>query len=213
LYVSNSVYVAWEELQRPTPDQVQACRLRNKNSFSYFDLTTDIYIGKTEVLNLLTPEKLWQHLIVWPLIASCSIKVLNPNASFKPEYIIPQLILQIIRNENKWDSIKFSSTHIDLNRMQKARGSFYNFVLPVKENKNSGHCDKLKELFEMTEVVPWQIVDVFASPKGNFIYPEDTTPYKIEAIELISEKPLAYQYSIFGKLEQRLYFMDSTSIA
>ncbi|MBK9285867.1 MAG: RES domain-containing protein [Sphingobacteriaceae bacterium] len=212
LYAANSVYVAWEELGRPTPDQVQACRLQTKKPITFFDLTTDVYLGETTVLNSLKPEDLWKHLIVWPLIASCSVKVLDREAAFKPEYIIPQLILQIVRKEKKWDGIRFSSTHIDLNKMKSAKGAFYNYVLPVKENKNDGYCDKLNELFEMTEIVPWQIVDTFTKPQGTFLHPKDTTPYEIQAIELISEKPLAYQYSIFGTLEKRLIFMTPTKI-
>jgi len=212
LYVSNSIYVAWEEMGRPTPDQIQACRLKNTKPISYFDLATDIYLGDLSVLNLLAAEELWKHLIVWPLIASCSVKVLNREAAFKPEYIIPQLVLQIVRSEKKWDGIRFSSTHIDLNKMRKAKGAFYNFVLPVKQNKNHGYCDELNKLFEMTEVVPWQNVDIFTKPQGSFYMGEDNTPYEIKAIELISENTLAYQYSIFGTLEQRLYSMASTKI-
>lgn len=212
LYVANSVYVAWEELGRPTPDQVQACRIVNKNTITYFDLTTDIYLGDMNVINSLKPEDLWKHLIVWPLIASCSVKVLNREASFKPEYIIPQLVLQIVRNEKKWDGIRFNSTHIDLNKMKKAKGSFYNYVLPVKENKNEGYCSKLIDLFDMTEAVPWQIIDVFGKPHGIIVHSRDATPYEAKGIELISDKPMAYQYTIFGNLEKKLFSMIPTKI-
>ncbi|HSZ24282.1 MAG TPA: hypothetical protein VK766_01115, partial [Cytophagaceae bacterium] len=210
LYVSNSVYVAWEELGRPTPDQVQACLLKNIKPITFFDLTTDIYLGDLT----LSPEELWRSLMVWPLIASCSIKVLSRDAAFKPEYIIPQLILQIVRKEDKWDGVRFSSTRIDLTKMKKAKGRFYNFVLPVKENKNYGYCEKLNKLFEMTQVIPWQIADVFAKSRGTFIGSTDKSIlYEITSIELIPGKPSAYKYSIFGTLEEELCLMTPTKIA
>lgn len=212
LYAANSTYVAWEELGRPTPDQVQACRLLNLTPITYFDLVTDIYMVDAGSLSLRNPEDLWRHLIVWPLIAACSVKVLNRESSFKPEYIVPQLVLQIVRNEKRWDGIRFSSTHVDLNSMKGAKGSFYNFVLPVKENKNFGYCDKLTEQFEMTDAVPWQIVDIFTKPQGSSLGTTDTTPYQVQVIELIPGKTLAYQYSIFGNLEKKLYSMTSTEI-
>lgn len=212
LYVSNSVYVAWEELGRPTPDEVQACRLKTTEEINLFDLTTEIYLGEENIINTTSPSDLWKDLIVWPIIAACSVKVLNKEATFKPEYIISQLILQIVRKEKKWDGIRFSSTHIDLNKMKKAKGNFYNYVIPVKENKNVGYCEKLSHLFEMTEIVPWQILDVFAKPQGTFLYPADTTQYDVKGIELIFQKPLAYQYSIFGTLEKQLLLMTPSKI-
>jgi hypothetical protein len=43
------------------------------------------------------------HAVCWPLIAACSIKVKNPGANFKPEYVVPQLILQWITDETRID--------------------------------------------------------------------------------------------------------------
>jgi hypothetical protein len=169
-------------------------------------------MGDNSILTQTSPEELWKHLIVWPLNASCSFKVLDRESSFKPEYIIPQLVLQIVRNEQKWDGIRFSSTHIDLHEMKTAKGHFYNYVIPVKENKDEGYCDKLTNMFEMTHVIPWQIEHVFAKEQGTFIYGADETPYNVSAIELISRQTLAYQYSVFGNLENKLFVMSTNKI-
>ena len=207
LYAANSTYVAWEELQRLPMEELQAAMLKTMKPISFFDLTTDIYLNHSVDLTPMDPSEVWKHLVVWPLIASCSIKVRDRESPFKPEYIIPQLMLQIIRSENKWDGIKFSSTHIDRNVMKMAKGEFYNYVLPVKKNDDEGYCSELCDMFQMSEVLPWQMAAVFVKPGGTAFISSgtDTTPYKIQAIELIPEKPLAYQWSVFGNLEQWLH--------
>ncbi|MGQ0828933.1 MAG: hypothetical protein ACT4ON_11140 [Bacteroidota bacterium] len=214
LYAANSIYVAWEELGRLPIEELQAAKLNAIHPISFFDLTTDIYLDGVD-LSAKDPIDLWKHLIIWPLIASCSIKVKDRKAPFKPEYIIPQLMLQIIRAEKKWDGIRFSSTHIDRNIMKKAQGTFYNYVLPVKDNKDSGYCDELCKMFQMSDVLSWQIAEVFLKPSGTAIIAAgvDNTPYQVQTIELIPDKPLAYQYSVFGNLEKMLNSNPTTLIS
>ncbi len=213
LYAANSIYVAWEELQRLPIEELQAARLETIKPVTFFDLSTDVYLNRSSNLISMDPNDVWKHLIVWPLIAACSIKVRDKNSPFKPEYIIPQLMLQVIRTENKWDGIKFSSTHIDRNVMKKAEGTFFNYVLPVKNNKDDGYCDELCGMFHMSDVLSWQLSEVFLKPAGAFIYSgTDTTPYKVQAIELVPDKTFAYQYSVFGTLEKMLHSKPPTKI-
>lgn len=207
LYAANSIYVAWEELQRLPLEQLQAAMLKTEKPINFFDLTTDVYLNRSSDLGAMDFSDVWKHLIVWPLIAACSIKVRDRESPFKPEYIIPQLMLQIIRTENKWDGIKFSSTHIDRNIMKKAQGTFYNYVLPVKNNDDDGYCTELCEMFHMSDVLPWQVAEVFLKPTGTaFISSgKSSVPYKVKGIELIPGTVLAYEYSVFGTLEQLLH--------
>ena len=72
--------------------------------------------------------------MTWPLIASCSIQVNDYTDNFKPEYIIPQFLLQWARDNKEIDGIRYSSTHIERNSLQGHSG-LSNLVLPVKENK------------------------------------------------------------------------------
>lgn len=214
LYMSNSVYVAWEELGRKPIEKIQASRLENREIFKYLDLTTDIYSGKDNLLTNKTNEEIWSHLVIWPIIAACSIKVFDKNASFKPEYIIPQLLLQIVRNEKELNGIRFSSTHIDLNT-SRSEGNFYNFAVPVKEGGSFGHCKTLLKMFEMTEVVPWQLLEVFSriDMGTTSMGSEYRQRENVSRIELIKgSSPIAYQYSPFGKLEITLDHMQTKSI-
>jgi hypothetical protein len=205
LYMSNSIYVAWEELGRKPVEKIQAARLTNVSEIKYLDLVTDIYTGRPEFLANKTIDELWSSLLVWPLIAACSIKVFDRSASFKPEYIAPQLLLQIVRNEQNLDGIRFSSTHVNLNE-SLAEGRFYNYAIPVKIGKDENYCDSLKQKFEMTEVVPWQLLEVFSKINVGTATMGSPHPARdnVKFIELIKGRKLPYQFSPFGNLERTL---------
>ncbi|QKJ32865.1 RES domain-containing protein [Mucilaginibacter mali] len=129
LYISNSIYTAWEEMRRPDFNEIQAIKLSNNRPLQLLNLRSDIYSRNAHVTDNVSYN--WDPLyavMIWPLIAACSVKVKNTLDTFKPEYIIPQLLLQWI-NKSKVDGILYSSTHIDLSKSKHA-GAFYNIVLP-----------------------------------------------------------------------------------
>lgn len=204
LYLSNSIYVAWEEMRRPNLNSIQAMLLRTENEIQYLDLTTDYYTRKFDS-NTIGESVLIQQLITWPLKAACSIKVLEDKAVFKPEYILPQLLLQWLRNENKQDAIMFSSTHINLNQKQ-SEGKFCNLVLPVKTNENYGYCGELYNMFTLTDVVSWQLYQIGLSGQ-TFLYNNDKINPEIEKIEVIPGMTYPYNYSPLASLERMLMFM------
>jgi hypothetical protein len=212
LYLSNSIYVAWEELKRPKLEEIQAARFRNKYTLILVDLTTDKYSKryKTEVLS----DQISQ-LLLWPLVFICSIKTKFPEDSFKPEFIVPQLLLQWLRkNSDIVTGIKFSSTHIDFEKT-KSTGLFFNVVIPVFENKESGFCKYLSEAFNMTEVLSWQLYQFSMGGPGvsiKYQNPQGISNHEVMELELIENNELDYKYSPFATLELALQMMKLKEI-
>ncbi|RIJ45504.1 hypothetical protein D1614_22820 [Maribellus luteus] len=208
LYLANSIYVSWEELGRPSDNIIQASRFCNTRELRLLDLTNDIYSNKYDAGN--NPIENWQlfyYLTIWPLVAACSVKVPDRNATFKPEYIIPQLLLQWI-NKNELDGIKYSSTHIDLNNTNHV-GHMYNIVVPVKSfDKDEGYCDELVEMFKVSSVIPMQLTQIAM----NRIVEGDLRNEDLRGIELIEGNRILYSVSSFGKLEAQLMKLEPTKI-
>src|SRR5260370_14148207 len=50
--------------------------------------------------------------ICWPLLAACSISVLHPMEPFISEYVLPQLLLQWVRQSSELHGIRYFSTRI-----------------------------------------------------------------------------------------------------
>lgn len=207
LYLGKTLYVAWEELKRPSVNDFQAVRLKNIQEIKYLDLTGN-NISKNYNSHIA-----YKYLMTWPLIACCSVKVDNPNDSFKPEYIFPQLLLQWIRNNKNIDAIKYNSTHINYNGIE-TKGDLYNLVLPVKENKDFGHCEELLSIFEMTNTISNQLIE-FSSGGGMFLESSEEVSKidnKIPKIEFIKGNKSSYGSSILGKIERKLDSMQTHKI-
>lgn len=206
LYLSNSLYVAWEELRRPDFNEIQSVRFVNKRPLTMLDLTSTVYCRNDHFTdNTSYGWYLLYKVMIWPLVAACSVKVRNPTDTFKPEYIIPQLLLRWV-NKTAIDGIMYSSTHIDLNT-GKHQGEFQNFVLPVKTfDKDSGYCTRLKNLFRSTQVLPMQLRQ-FVTPYSRLDEQASimaTVNGNISSIELIKGNVQPYHATSFGILEHSL---------
>jgi hypothetical protein len=208
LYLSNSIYVAWEEMRRPDINEIQAVRLQNVRPLQVLDMSTDDY-NRNNSKDVLDEVDIVPKLLTWPLIAACSIKVRNSAETFKPEYIISQLMLQWI-NKNKLDGIKYSSTHINTAEKQH-EAKLYNIVIPVKDLKEDvGYCNTLLNTFNGTEVLPMQlrafaaVTDRFHSQSSPSIHVNPD----IITLELVTGKEEMYWATSFGVLEHALKGLD-----
>lgn len=204
LYLGNSSYVCWEELNRPNLNDFQIVRLQNTETLKVIDLSplkeneTDEY-------------QFYKFLMTWPIVFASSVKVRNSDDYFKPEYIIPQLLLQWVRKNDEIDGISYQTTHINFNE-SLSKGEFLNIVLPVKENKTKGLCNELESKFVMTESTSVQLNQCATdgSINGGGVYRYSNN--QIQKIELIKGIPTNYDISIFGGLEQVLSEMECKEI-
>lgn len=206
LYLGRTLYICWEELNRPQIHEFQAVRLQNIQKLNFLDLTSPVTEGT------LTQE-IYRYFMTWPLIACCSVKVKNHSDTFKPEYIIPQLLLQWVRSNHSIDGIRYKSTHVDQD-LYKKEGELTNLVLPVKESRTEGHCSILKSSFEMTEVISWQLYQ-YALGGQIFLHSSDENKIiddKLPGLELIKGMKYPYSYSTLGRLEQYLGYMKTQPI-
>ena len=206
LYVGRTLYGCWEEMNRPDINEFQAVRLKSIKEVSYLDLTTP-EINDQNAKN----RDIYHYFMTWPLIACCSIKVKDYSHSFKPEYIIPQLLLQWVRDNHEIDGISFHSTHIDLHG-SKSKGDFSNLVLPVKSNQEKGLCPNLMSMFEISDSISWQLREHAIGGQtftGSFGDHKTGVNLKIQQLELIKGRAFPYSYSILGSLESYLDHMTT----
>jgi len=204
LYLSTSSYVCWEELNRPNLNDFQIVRLKNIYPLKVIDLSPPKGNGESAY-------NYYKYLMIWPLVFACSVRVRNYEDDFKPEYIIPQLLLQWVRKDYRIDGISYQTTHIDF-KNSLCEGEFLNLAIPVKENKTRGLCSELESKFLMTESISVQLNQ--CSTNG-VIDGGSAVNYRnkhIRKIELIKEVPTRYDVSIFGELEEVLSKMECKRI-
>lgn len=85
---------------------------------------------------------LLKYIYTYPLRAACSVVVEHPGSKFIEEYIIPQLLLQWVRNDEDFDGIRYESC----SRYDEVKPyGGYNIVLPSKQFDADGYDVKLRK--------------------------------------------------------------------
>lgn len=163
-YLGISSYVCWEELRRPP---LHLCY------FSKVHLNKEI-----KLLNLSLPTKdflqdeayFCHYLLKFPFILACMTKVKNPKDTFKPEYILPQLITEWIiekqqRKGNNAIGVYYSSI-FSMDGFKFPDFIFHNIAIPALQSSKEEYSKMLCELFKITDPTNEEINRV----KGT-IYP------------------------------------------
>lgn len=200
LYLGSSIYGCWEEMQQPKFDDLMISGFKTMRDINVLDL-------RTPSIDDFKDEQLANVLLRLPLIIACSIIVANPQDDFKPEYIIPQLLIEVIisnnRNERKNKDISkiilgvlFTSTHIN-NTFKFSDRIFDNLAIPVLDTSSSkGHCNILAECFSLTIPTCYE-------------YEEIREEFGFDGGGADNENPEArYRMSKMGKLEKRIRGFD-----
>lgn len=214
LYLGSSIYIAWRELGCPELNTIVTSRVETRDNVKMLDFgyapqyeprmfgTLETHYEGSELIS----EKFISRIVCWPLLAACSIKVMHKNGNFKPEYIIPQVLLQLVRNNiigDDIDGIRYFSMNVDYDMPSLLIHN--NFVFPVKEARSNGQCKILRDKFFLTEPASWQLL--------NSIHEEPDYSHTPEAaIQLIRGINTSYRSTDFAKIEARLIELPASKV-
>lgn len=190
LYLGNSIYTAWEELERPSLDEIFFAKFQLRFDTPFLNLSTEYFYKDIETLN---DESLLDKVLLFPIFFVTSISVSNRQDPFKPEYIFPQFTLRWCREQYKFKGIIYRSTRIH----NRSKGIFYNVVMPVifscEDDKDEpSYCTDLAKLVHLTKPI-------------NIASVNDVSSITSSEIEEIYSKELAdnikFNISTFAKVE------------
>lgn len=214
VYLGSTPLTCWEEMGKPDLNSTHTSLFLPSHGLNYLDISIPPssfveHFERSLKLNygvkVLTSlyGMLRAYLIRWPLIACCSVRVLNAADAFKPEYIIPQLLLQWVQKSAVYDGISYFSTKIDKYTLNNFP-IYQNFAFPVKENKASGQCEELRAKFvHITKAVPWQVYQLHKGRGGG----ETSISERSAELELMPGIEAQYNSSDFGRLETFLIYV------
>lgn len=202
LYLGDSSYVCWEEFGKPKFRSLWFSRFQNKQNIKIIEiLLVEDFLKKVEEIDQYFKfTYILRYLISFPLTLASTIKVKNINDNFKPEYIIPQMLLEYVIGNDEIDGIKFPSTKVKYDSLKEINA--YNYVFPVKSNKKEGLCDRLKDLFKLTDPTSLEMEELFNNPVQSPPIYLNNGPLKPEMkIKITEDKELFYFNTSFGKIE------------
>lgn len=191
LYLGNSIYTCWEELNRPAFAQMPVSRfeLTGKN-FRFLDLGNDRQFIRqvispfeyrphakvseedarkihTSHLDMVKDHLLPRYLNAYPLLAASYIKVHHGAAHFKPEYIFPQMVMQWIMTQDDIDGVKYLSTKCKLpdNDFHSFIQQYVNYAIPIQTYQESGYCTEMIKHISLTEPLTYELFSM-ENPQG-----------------------------------------------
>ncbi|OOQ62187.1 hypothetical protein [Mucilaginibacter pedocola] len=233
IYLSNSVHTCWEELDRPVFSQMAVSRFKT-NHFKYLDLSVNYKFLKMyfvpkwkEQEKIISDGVAGAHKLafvkfinLFPLYIACYTKVRYGDATFKPEYIIPQMLMQWVAETSEFQGVVYNSTKTKaINNDELFNNQFLNYAIPVKTSMNEGFCEYLSKNVYLTSPISWEMLNI-SEPKFTIedldftkeILGKVMPPPPILHLNLIDTQRQLYWNTAFGKLEQFLFKMSLKNV-
>lgn len=142
---------------------------------------------------------IFSYLMLFPFLIASSFKVYHEKDPFKPEYIIPQMLLSFVRNNDKIHGIMYPSTKINYSVLKGEHP--YNLVLPVKTTGETNHCEELRTYFDWTK--PQLLRGISNKPIFEELPKEIRERMGIEN-NYCEDRLMTYGDTIYGKMEAQL---------
>lgn len=154
IYLANSSFCCWLELNRPSDNEFWISMYKVKENISVLNLSSkvidinNIIDNNVEGLNTsLDLISLRNSMIkIWPLVCASSFSVSESNRSFQSEYIISHLIMMNLKRLNI-NGVIYLSTKIKDDLSDNA--VMYNLAIPAYHDENDQTYDsKYSKLYE-----------------------------------------------------------------
>lgn len=156
LYLSSQPELAWHECGKPTQFAIAKFRIphEEENCLKFIDFSEKLMPLKHSFFTWFHNEKnksivqkyLLKYIYSYPLRAACSVVVEHHGAKFIEEYIIPQLLLQWVRNDEDFNGVRYESCS-DSDEVKCYGG--HNIVLITKQFDADGYDTKLRNCIKI----------------------------------------------------------------
>ena len=149
LYLAHRVYGCWEEMGRPDFGTTMISKFEAQKDFKMLDLRVP---SKDD-----WDTDMVRYMSFFPLVIASMVQVKNNKDTYKPEYLIPQLLTEWIISKNREDKVDGEILGIVYTSSQKnddfafPDDSFDNYAIPVlKPLDSKKYCKRLIDYFKLT---------------------------------------------------------------
>lgn len=195
LYLSNTIWACWEELKEPAMEDFCTSLIKNSKEFELLDLRFP---------NTKYSQTVESVLYSLPLIIACSVEVEYSDDPFKPEYIMPQLVMLALVNHEKYQGCSYTSTK-RIDNFDWPDDLLCNIAMPVKCVNETGLCSNLTDSFLVSDSINYK----YEVLKCNIAPVRSAGNADID--EIFNERPNIestayedYEGSLFGQMEKIL---------
>lgn len=199
LYLGASLYGCWEEMQRPDTESTLFSVFNTKRSFRVVDMripTMQEYLANAEF-----------YLKFFPVIIASTIPVIDSDDIFKPEYLLPQMILEwVIEKRREINAIGvYYTSAFKNNEFYDLDHEWDNVVLLVQKTSDKGICQELASLFTMTKPTCYEYEFMQGNINNTGVWDDGTKRKSVD------KKKDSYYWSLFSRLEENMENGDFAS--
>lgn len=192
LYLGKSLYGCWEEMQRPNTESTLFSVFKTAQPFKVVDMripTLQEYLDNAEF-----------YLKFFPMIMASTIPVINGDDIFKPEYLLPHMILEwVIEKRREINAIGVYYTSAFKNsEFYSLDHEWDNLVLPVQKTDEKGICKELASLFTMTKPTCYEYEFMQGNINNTGVW--DNGPKRKSS----DGNKASYYSSLFSRLEEKM---------
>jgi hypothetical protein len=171
--------LAWLECDTPSKFSWSEFKFADKiETMKLIDLTVSPFssaLGRqgffTRIIknDVTVKDEIIRFIVTYPLIAACSLVVMDKGKPFSSEYTIPQILLLWIHNKGNQSGYR-GIKYFSCTRHQKAREyRAFNVVLPAQKNAPlKGYCPELKQELELSEPKFIDVQEIFKSLSSRY---------------------------------------------
>lgn len=222
LYLSNSIYTCWEEMNRPSINNFQVSRFQKENNnMRILDLTLTRNRLRIQLESFassrLDTESIYHKIsiafiLLWPLFLICSLSTKNKTVHFNQEYIFPQYLLNWIIETENYDAIKYFSTKCNPLSLYDY-STFINYVFPTKNSDNNGYCSFLSKSFKISEPISYELLllsnpDFIFNPNIVYKKPLYQLSTSFYQLRFINGVVINNDISLFSRMERFFEFIE-----
>lgn len=144
LYVATTSFGCWLEMEMPEPDVFQVASYKLPSDLKVLNLCISQYtINEGRYLDDDELRDLYSLIEIFPLVCATSFKVQEMNRSFKSEYIVSQLLMQVT-NELDIGGIAYLSKKMEDSH---AYPQAVNLAISITCDKFPPYSEKLLEMY------------------------------------------------------------------
>lgn len=159
LYLGFTPYTCWFEMEKPELDRTYLSRYQPNDFYMYLPFCLPEIIGWKE--GKLANRKFLDDLLYFPFVIVSMVKVAKKNVYFKPEYIIPQMIVQwLLEGRTPEDNpmkkpigVMYTSVHYDKNKAKENLAQYKNLAIPCYYQEEKKYSQSLAKMFMYTDPV------------------------------------------------------------
>lgn len=146
LYLGGDFFTSWCEMDCPKLEGLSYAKFKFKKLFRFLDLGLPYKEDST----------LWEKYslcAMYPLLMACMVRVKFANAAFKPEYLMPQMMMKLVRdNGAHLQGIAYMSNKMPTKSDSYSRASRNLVVCVYNTLCKSGYDKDLASKMQMTKI-------------------------------------------------------------